>query len=162
MSAPVALDAARRGFKTFLLEPNTNVPLIPNWRDVATTDPDQIRGCWALCPNANIGISTENLLTLRITERCPPATVAQLALLFQEHGVPKSVRTQRAISDTGIEILCTFRCPLAQRSRREATCSLRASTSYPIRISLSDPARCWTGTRAALLTTSRCRRRHPG
>ena len=111
MSAPVALDAARRGFKTFLLEPNTNVPLIPNWRDVATTDPDQIRGCWALCPNANIGISTENLLTLRITERCPPATVAQLALLFQEHGVPKSVRTQRAISDTGIEILMHFSLP---------------------------------------------------
>ena len=27
MSAPVALDAARRGFTSFLLEPNTNVPL---------------------------------------------------------------------------------------------------------------------------------------
>jgi hypothetical protein len=111
VSAPVALDAVRRGFKTFLLEPNTNVPLIPNWREVATTDPDQIRACWALCPDANIGISTENLLTLRITERCPPATVAQLTLLFQEHDAPKSVCTARERPNRSIDICLHFSLP---------------------------------------------------
>src|SRR5471032_2733486 len=69
-----AIEAARRGFSVFLLDTGTNVPLIPTWRKVATPDPDQIRGCWALCADANVGISTKTLLTLRITERCPPET----------------------------------------------------------------------------------------
>ena len=105
------LDAARRGFSIFLLEASTNVPLTPTWREVATRDPDQIRECWALCPDANVGISVKDLLTLRVTELCPPETVAQLALLFQEHDAPKSVVTRRTTAGDGVEICLHFSLP---------------------------------------------------
>jgi hypothetical protein len=53
-----ALDAAQHGLYVFPLKLGTKEPLIPNWREVATTDPAQIRACWALCPEANIGVVT--------------------------------------------------------------------------------------------------------
>jgi Bifunctional DNA primase/polymerase, N-terminal len=106
-----ALDAARRGLSVFLLNTGTDDPLIPNWREVATTDPEQIRGCWALCEDANVGVSAENLLTLRITERCSPASVGELASLFQKHDAPKGLRTQREIPGRRIEILMHFSLP---------------------------------------------------
>jgi hypothetical protein len=107
-----AIESARRGLSVFLLNPGSSDPLIQNWRDVATTDPDQIRECWALCADANVGISTKELLTLRITERCPPTTVAQLKSLFDEHDVPKSVCTMRPRPADGIEICLHFSLPV--------------------------------------------------
>jgi Bifunctional DNA primase/polymerase, N-terminal len=107
-----AHDAARRGFSVFLLEAGTNLPLMPTWREVATPDPDQIRECWALCPDANVGISVKNLLTLRVTELCPPETFKPLAALLREREVPPSVRTVRGRPNKGIEICLCFLIPV--------------------------------------------------
>ena len=59
-----ALDAGARGLPVLLLKPNSNVPLLSDWQETATADPEQIGGCWALCPDANIGISTRNFLVI--------------------------------------------------------------------------------------------------
>lgn len=80
-----ALDIAARGLPVFLLKPNSDDPFIPNWRAVATTDPEDIRECWKLCPEANIGISTKGLLIIDIDEDCGPESIAKLKSIFAEH-----------------------------------------------------------------------------
>ncbi|MGQ2186083.1 bifunctional DNA primase/polymerase [Bradyrhizobium barranii] len=80
-----ALDIAARGLPVFLLKPNSDDPFIPNWRAVATTDPGDIRECWKLCPEANIGISTKGLLIIDIDEDCGPESIAKLKSIFAEH-----------------------------------------------------------------------------
>lgn len=64
-----ALTYARMGWHVFPCEsPVVGNPtsgkrpigrLVPNGKDDATVNPDQIRAWWAACPNANIGIATE-------------------------------------------------------------------------------------------------------
>ncbi|TFW55808.1 DUF3987 domain-containing protein [Bradyrhizobium sp. MOS001] len=80
-----ALDIAARGLPVFPLKPNSEDSLIPNWRKVATTNPYEIRECWKLCPQANIGISTKGLLTIDIDEDCGPESIAKLKSIFAEH-----------------------------------------------------------------------------
>lgn len=53
-----ASEYASHGLRVFPCEPAGKRPLIKNWPDLATTDPDQIRELWATRPNANIGILT--------------------------------------------------------------------------------------------------------
>lgn len=53
-----ALDYASQGFRVFPCEPAGKKPIIGNWPERATTDPDQVRAFWANRPNANIGIAT--------------------------------------------------------------------------------------------------------
>ncbi|GLR91305.1 bifunctional DNA primase/polymerase [Bradyrhizobium iriomotense] len=86
--ADFALDIAAGGLPAFPLEPNSEDPLIPNWRKVATTDPEQIRECWKLCPDANIGISTKGLLVIDFDEDCGPESIAKLKSIFAEHSTP--------------------------------------------------------------------------
>lgn len=64
-----ALDLARYGFSVFPLIPNEKRPLIENWRNLATNDSQQIRQWWQAQPNANVGISTENLLVVDVDPR---------------------------------------------------------------------------------------------
>jgi hypothetical protein len=80
-----ALEVSRRGLPVFPLKPNSKVPLISNWRETATTDPDQIRACWALCPDANIGIPTTGFLVLDLTDKCGPESIVELKSIFEQH-----------------------------------------------------------------------------
>lgn len=64
-----ALALADYGFSVFPLVPNEKRPLIENWRNLATNNPDQVRQWWNAEPNANIGVSTENLLVIDVDPR---------------------------------------------------------------------------------------------
>lgn len=103
-----ALDAAARGLRVYLLKPNSDEPLIPS--EVATTDPDQIRKCWELCPDANIGIANRGLLTLRIDPNASKEEVSRLSELFAQHPPAKAVRTFRR-TDDGMEGYMHFLLP---------------------------------------------------
>jgi Bifunctional DNA primase/polymerase, N-terminal len=106
-----ALNAADRGFVPFPMGMNSAEPAFPEGDAMATKSKVMLRHWWDENPKYNVGLSLENLLTLRITERCPPATAAQLASLFQEHNAPESVCTRRARPDGGIEIYLHFSLP---------------------------------------------------
>jgi hypothetical protein len=117
MSAPMskmdfAFNAADRGFVPFPLGPDSDEPAFPQGDAMATRNKTLLRHWWEEDPHCNVGISLENLLTLRLTKRCPPETLAQLALLFKEHDAPKSVCTRRTRPDDGaIEICLHFSLP---------------------------------------------------
>jgi hypothetical protein len=64
-----ALALADYGFSIFPLVTNDKRPLIENWRNLATNDKSQVRKWWTANPDANIGISTENLLVIDIDPR---------------------------------------------------------------------------------------------
>lgn len=53
-----ALLYARAGFRVFPLEAKGKKPLVPKWKENATTDEKQIRSLWAQYPSANIGLAT--------------------------------------------------------------------------------------------------------
>jgi len=111
MSAPMskmdfAFNAADRGFVPFPLGPNSDEPAFPQGDAMATRNKTLLRHWWEEDPHCNVGISLENLLTLRLTKRCPPETLAQLALLFKEHDAPKSVCTRRTSPDDGVIEIC--------------------------------------------------------
>ncbi|TYL80176.1 bifunctional DNA primase/polymerase [Bradyrhizobium cytisi] len=66
---------------------NTDEPAFPEADTAATTDEKQIREWWALWPDANIGIATDNLLAIRIDPRCTDEVFRDtLGTLFQQHG----------------------------------------------------------------------------
>jgi hypothetical protein len=117
MSAPMskkdfAFNAADRGFVPFPLGPNSDEPAFPQGDAMATKNKVMLRHWWDENPKYNVGFSLENLLTLRLTKRCPPETLEQLASLFKEHGVPKSVCTRRTRpDDEAIEICLHFSLP---------------------------------------------------
>ncbi|WP_161494825.1 bifunctional DNA primase/polymerase [Bradyrhizobium canariense] len=82
-----ALDAARRGLRVYPLAANTEEPAFPEADTAATTDESQVREWWALWPDANIGIATDNLLAIRIDPRCTDEAFRNtLGILFQQHG----------------------------------------------------------------------------
>ena len=117
MSAPMskmdfAFNAADRGFVPFPLGPNSDEPAFPQGDAMATRNKTLLRHWWEEDPRCNIGISLENLLTLRLTKRCPLETVEQLALLFKEHDAPKSVCPRRTRpDDEAIELCLHFSLP---------------------------------------------------
>lgn len=82
-----ALDAARRGLRVYPLAANAEEPAFPEADTAATADESQIREWWALWPDANIGIATDNLLAIRIDPRCTDEVFRDtLGTLFQQHG----------------------------------------------------------------------------
>lgn len=64
-----ALAHARYGFSIFPLIPNDKRPLIENWQNLATNDEQQVKAWWSTYPDANIGVSTENLLVIDVDPR---------------------------------------------------------------------------------------------
>lgn len=53
-----ALKYAKRGWRVLPLRPGTKVPMLLDWQNLATTDPDLIREWWTKTPRANIGLAT--------------------------------------------------------------------------------------------------------
>jgi hypothetical protein len=116
MSAPIskldfARDAAARGFLPFPMGPDSEEPAFPEGDAMATKNKTQLEIWWDEDPRCNVGIALENLLTFRITERCPPETLTQLALLFKKQDAPKSVRTVRETPGGGVEVCLHFSLP---------------------------------------------------
>jgi hypothetical protein len=107
-----AIEAQRRGFKPFPLKPDSAKPAFEQGDLEATQNEAKLLEWWRENPSYNVGISTENLLTLRITERCSPATCQDLAALLTRQGVPSSARTIRGRFKTGVEICLHFSLPV--------------------------------------------------
>lgn len=95
-----AVDAGTRGLRAYPLKPNSAEPLIENWNAVATTDADQIRACWELCPDANIGIANRGLLAIRITEEATKTEIDEFSEFLRACG-GKPVATARTLVDGG-------------------------------------------------------------
>lgn len=54
----VALNAASMGYSVFPVDPASKRPLVSNWPNVATTDPEVVRSFWIQFPSAMIGVVT--------------------------------------------------------------------------------------------------------
>jgi hypothetical protein len=77
--------AENLAWRLFPLAPGRNAPpLITSWPERATADPEIISGWWATWPDANIGLSTTNLLALDVDPRHDGS--ASLASLLEEYG----------------------------------------------------------------------------
>lgn len=57
MRETIALDLAQRGYFVFPIEPNGKTPVLKNWQDRATRDPEQIAR-WFRGADRNVGIYT--------------------------------------------------------------------------------------------------------
>lgn len=64
-----ALAYAGAGYKVIPLQPNGKLPLTTHGAHDGTTDEPTIRAWWACWPNANIGITLENLVVVDIDPR---------------------------------------------------------------------------------------------
>ncbi|WP_271612664.1 bifunctional DNA primase/polymerase [Bradyrhizobium sp. CCBAU 21362] len=105
-----ALDARRRGFMPFPLEPGSAEPAFPQGDAMATPHEIVLRSWWNENADFNVGLSTENLLTLRITEQ--PEKLRPLAALLLEHDVPPAVVTKRVCPNAGAEVCLHFLLPV--------------------------------------------------
>lgn len=59
-----ALALAERGFRIHPLRPRLKRPLLDEWPEKASSDPETIQGWWKRWPNANVGIATGNGLII--------------------------------------------------------------------------------------------------
>jgi hypothetical protein len=97
MSAPIskldfALNAAARGFRAYPMAPNSDEPAFPQADLFATTVESQLLEWWTQWPDANVGISTENLLAIRIDPPCTPAELEHtIGLSFVENSPTQSL-----------------------------------------------------------------------
>jgi hypothetical protein len=64
-----ALALADYGFSVFPLIPNDKRPLIENWQNLATNDKSRVKEWWHQSPDANIGITTGDLLVIDVDPR---------------------------------------------------------------------------------------------
>lgn len=86
-----ALALAAAGFRVFPLKPNTKVPAIKDWPTLATTDETVIRAWWTQWPDANVGISCDDLLVLDIDDKHGKRGSEALALLqMQGEDIPQT------------------------------------------------------------------------
>lgn len=98
MDEPTKLDAALNAAKTlgpvFPLKPNSKIPAINNWRNLATSDEKQIRQWWVTWPDANIAVTTDHLLVVDIDPRNGGDN--SIRLLEMERELPKTAETLTA------------------------------------------------------------------
>ncbi|MER9685891.1 bifunctional DNA primase/polymerase [Mesorhizobium sp. M0139] len=87
-----ALEAAANGFRVFPVIPNSKVPAIDDWPDLATSAAKAITAWWAENPNYNIGIATGRGVTV-IDADCKKGKsgLDSLAMLDMM-GLPESLR----------------------------------------------------------------------
>lgn len=84
----LALLLAKKGYFVFpaIPSPSTSgeyAPFISNWKTKATTHAYQIERWWTDCPEANVGISAQNLLILKI-EYWPDPKISQFFDFYRE------------------------------------------------------------------------------
>ena len=104
------IDAKRRGFMPFPLEPDSAEPAFPQGDAMATQHEIVLRSWWNENSDFNVGLSTGKLLTLRITDQ--PETLRPLAALLLEHEVPPAVVTKRVCPNAGTEVCLHFSLPV--------------------------------------------------
>ena len=90
-----ALELAEDGFPIHPLVPNAKNPLLDDWPEIASTDPDQIRSWWTQWPKANIGVvcgGEQRLLVVDVDK--DKGGIASLLDLAQTtgHSLPATLR----------------------------------------------------------------------
>jgi Bifunctional DNA primase/polymerase, N-terminal/AAA domain/Primase C terminal 1 (PriCT-1) len=103
-----ALEAARRGARVYPMAENSEEPALPEGDCFATTDESQVREWWQEDPARNVGLSAEDALVIRITERCPQNAVADFAALLKAKAVLPTVRVVRSEHYTPALAICFF------------------------------------------------------
>jgi hypothetical protein len=87
-----AQDTRRRGFRVYPMTADGEEPMFPEADCFATIDESQVLEWWEKWPDANIGISTENLLAIRISQLCTPEELEDtIGLSFVKHSPTKSL-----------------------------------------------------------------------
>lgn len=91
-----ALAQAKRGFHVFRLKENDKTPMYNGWQQEATTNLAEVEQMWAADPNANIGISAGQRLTiLDIDRKNGVDGLVALKELQEEHGTLPETYTVR-------------------------------------------------------------------
>jgi hypothetical protein len=103
-----ALEARRRGLRVYPMAENSEEAALPEGDCFATTVESQIREWWHDDPTRNVGLSAEDALIIRITERCPQHKVHEFAALLKANAVPLTCRTVRNELDTPRLEICFF------------------------------------------------------
>jgi hypothetical protein len=69
-----AFTLANQGFHVFPLKPGTKRPMLKDWENSATSDPEQIARWWSVTPGANIAIACgpSNLLVIDLDKAKKP------------------------------------------------------------------------------------------
>lgn len=95
-----ALRAAEMGFPVFPADPHTKRPLIKNWPNLASRDPDQIHAWWQQFPKAMIGAVTgyaSGFFVLDIDVEGEENAFEKLKKFQQENGdLPATLTVQTA------------------------------------------------------------------
>ncbi|MCA3627251.1 MAG: DUF3987 domain-containing protein [Methylobacterium sp.] len=104
----LALQMAARGFRVFLLKPNSKLPLAGvSWKAEATCDPATIKARFAVLPNANFGVAGgDGLLVLDLDVKGGKDGVASLADLETTYGALPATLTVRTPSG-GLHVYLT-------------------------------------------------------
>lgn len=90
-----ALALAKRGFKVFPLKPGAKAPpLLNDWPNKATSDPDTIRQYWTPMPDANIGIHAEGYIIVDVDVL--KGGDESLQLLELKYGLPDTLVARTA------------------------------------------------------------------
>jgi DNA-binding transcriptional ArsR family regulator len=89
-----ALSYAARGLRVLPIRTDAKRPLILDWVNAASTDPDRIRSWWDRWPDSNVGILTDGIVVLDVDNHDGTATgQASLRKLIEEHGSLPSTLT---------------------------------------------------------------------
>jgi hypothetical protein len=103
-----AQEARRRGARVYPLMPNSDAPAFPEADCFASTNEGQVLEWWHENPKRGIGISAEDTLIIRITERCLQQTVQEFSELLKLNAVPLTFRTVRGDFETSRLEICLF------------------------------------------------------
>jgi hypothetical protein len=107
-----ALDSARRGLRLYPLAPNSEEPAFPQANCFATDEGSQILEWWGEDPSRNIGLTTDDALVIRITERCLPDKVKAFGALLAANSVPLTCRIVHSELDSPrLEIFLFYKSP---------------------------------------------------
>lgn len=87
-----ALGYAARGWPVLPVRPGRKVPLIKDWPNVASTDPDTLRAWWQATPDANVGIVTGDRSGIWALDLDGTQGVADLDVLMAKYGALPATR----------------------------------------------------------------------
>jgi hypothetical protein len=90
-----ALACASRGARVFQLPPDGSEATFDQGDD-ATTDHETILARWREYPGRRVGISAEDTLIIRVTERADSKHVEQFGMWLNEHAPAPTLRTFRS------------------------------------------------------------------
>ena len=108
-----ALKYAGLGIRVFPIKPQSKLPAIDNWPDLATVDKATIERWWAIDENYNIGVATgQGVIAIDADTKNGKPGLASLEALDLEI-LPRSFRT--TTPSNGVHVLLKTKSPVANR-----------------------------------------------